>query len=233
LIGGIQLALYSNWKSGKIVSPVTVHAEKYVRYTLPSPAYLSISGVLWVNIISSDTFSIEFPKENKGENKLSYRRSGDTLFITGNNKTTIHRPYADWFYRMNQMQVNIYGRNLKEISLVNGHLVFQGTVSPSDGSATTLSLDSSTVWIGDRETRDGQTVEKSFFDHIGIRSVNSVVMLNPSARIRHLQADLDDRSELIDQKALIDSIRIGYDQDSRIGLTGNNLKKAVLVAHKN
>jgi len=247
LIGVIQLALYSNWKSGKIVSPGTLHAENYLKYTLPPPSYISISGVLWVNLIPSDTFSIEFPKANKvkektepipqrfvnDENELSYRQSGDTLFISGNNKMTIHRPYADWFYRQNQMQVNIYGRNLKGISLVNGQLVFRGTAWPSGGSVTTLSVDSSTVWIGDRELRDGKAVETEFFNHIAIRSVNSVILLNPSATIQQLHTDLDDLSELIDQKALIDSIRIGYDQDSRIALTGNNLKKAVLVAHKN
>ena len=75
-------------------------------------------------------------------------------------------------------------------------------------------------------------LKQEFFNHIGIRSVNSVVLLNASASIQHLQADLDDRSELIDQKALIDSVRIGYDRDSRIGLTGINLKKAVLAHTK-
>src|ERR1700754_813547 len=241
LIGGIQLALYSNMKKGKIVSPTTLHAENFVKYTLPSPTYLSISGVLWVNLIPSDTFSIEFPKENNlkekttripqrfanGNYELSYRQSGDTLFIIGSNKTAIHRPYADWFYRMNQMQVNIYGRNLKGISVVNGQFVFRGTAWVSGGSETILSVDSSTVWIGDRALHDGQSVEKEFFSHIGIRSVNSVVLLNPSASIRQLHADLDDLSELIDQKSLIDSISIGYSHDSRIGLTGINLKKAV------
>ncbi|HMI63620.1 MAG TPA: hypothetical protein VK518_22040 [Puia sp.] len=245
LIGAIQLALYSSWKSGKIVSAGTLHAENYVKYTPPAPTYLSISGVQWVNLIPSDTFSIEFPKENKvkeriksipprfaaEENEFSYRQSGDTLFITGNIKIAIHRPYADRFYQMNQKQVNIYGRNLKGISLVNSQLDFRGAAWPSGGSVTTLSVDSSTVWIGDRELHDDQTVEKEFFNHIGIRSVNSVVLLNASASIQHLQADLDDRSELIDQKALIDSVRIGYDHDSRIGLTGINLKKAVLAAH--
>jgi len=245
LIGAIQMALYSSWKSGKIVSPTTLHAENFVKYTLPSPTYLSISGVLWVNLIPSDTFSIEFPKKNNlkekttripqrfanGDNELSYRQSGDTLFITGNNKAAIYRPYADWFYRMNQMQVNIHGRNLKGIFLVNSQLDYRGAAWPAGSPVTTLSADSSTVWIGDRALRDDQSVDKEFFDHIGIRSVNSVVLLNASASIQNLQADLDDHSELIDQKALIDSVRIGYDRDSRIGLTGINLKKAVLAAH--
>ena len=155
----------------------TLHTESYVRYALPAPAYLSISGVQWVNLIPSDTFSIEFPKENKIKEKivsipprfssegydLSYRQSGDTLFISGNIKTAIHRPYADWFYRMNQMQVNIYGRDLKGISLVNSQLDFRGSVWPAGSPVTTLSVDSSTVWIGDRELHDDQTVETRVF----------------------------------------------------------------------
>lgn len=251
LVGLIQLVLYSNYRQGRIISAKELHAEKYVRYEMPAPAYLSLTGTLWVNIIPSDTFYVEFPKENKltgtafkttlpeiftsDADVLSYRQSGDTLLITGNNTGMIHRPFADPFYRNTRAQVNIYCRGLKDIFLKKGQLYLQG----AGGSTTTLPsarlhIDSSTLWIGDyREYAEyaRQPAPKEFFDSLEIQSTNSVLLLNTSASIHKLQAQLDEHSEINDRQALIDRLTVSYDNDSRIGLTGANLKKAQLVAH--
>jgi hypothetical protein len=42
---------------------------------------------------------------------------------------------------------------------------------------------------------------------------------------------MEDRSELNDRQAQVDSLQVNYSSDSRIGLTGGNLKKAQLLAH--
>src|SRR5258708_6686904 len=83
-IGLIQVALYSNYRQEHIVSPKDLHTERYKRYDMAAPSYLSLNGIIWVNIIPSDTFYIEFPKT--GASSLSYLQSGDTLLITVNVK---------------------------------------------------------------------------------------------------------------------------------------------------
>jgi hypothetical protein len=244
-IGLIQIALYSNYRQGRIASPKELHTEKYKRYDMTAPSYLSISGILWVNIIPSDTFYIEFPRENRptAEEKkistipelaretgsLSYRQSGDTLLITGYNNVTIYRPFADWFYRANQAQVNIYCHGLKEIFFSNGQLYLHGTDDQMGLPSAKLRIDSSTLWIGDY--REPKAAAKEFFDSLDIRSVNSVFLINRSASIHKLLVQMDDRSELNDRQAQIDSLTVTYSSDSRVGLTGENLKKAHLLAH--
>ena len=228
-IGGIQVALYSNYRKGRIVSPKALHAEKYKRYDMAAPSYLSLNGILWVNIIPSDTFYVELPKT--AASSLSYRQSGDTLLITGNNNIAIHRPFADWFYRGNQAQVNIHCQGLKNISVTNGQLYLQGTDDKGSLPSARIHTDSSTVWIGDYREQGPKTAAKEYFDSLNIQSVNSIFLLNASASIRKLQVKMDDRSELNDRQALIDSLTVNYSSNSRVGLTGDNLKKAILSAH--
>jgi hypothetical protein len=246
-IGLIQAALYSNYRQGHIVSPNDMHAEKYARYDMAPPSCLSINGVMWVNVIPSDTFYVEFPKENRPTvegkkvstiprfaneaNSLSWRQSGDTLLITGNNNVAIHRPFADWFYRTNQAQVNVYCRGLKEIFLSNGQLYLHGTGSQTNLPSAKIHIDSSTLWIGDYKEHDSEPAATEFFDSLDIRSLNSVFLINRSASIQKLQVQMDDRSELNDRQAQIDSLLVNYSSDSRVGLTGGNLKKAQLLAH--
>jgi len=246
-IGLIQFALYSNYRQGRIVSPKELHTERYIRYDMTAPSYLSLSGILWVNIIPSDTFYVEFPKENRPAamekkistpprfaneaSSLSYRQSGDTLLITGDNKVTIHRPFADWFYRANQQQVNIYCHGLKEIFFSNGQLYLHGADSQTGLLSAKIHIDSSTLWIGDYKEHDSEPTATEFFDSLDIRSLNSIFLINRSAAIHKLQVQMEDRSELNDRQAQVDSLLVNYSSDSRIGLTGGNLKKAQLLAH--
>jgi hypothetical protein len=245
LIGLIQVVLYSNYRQGRIISPKELHIERYIRYDMAAPSYLSLNGIMWVNIIPSDTFYVEFPKETRPTveekkistipgladetNSLSYRESGDTLLITGNNNVAIHRPFADGFYRANQAQVNIYCRGLKEIFFCNGQLYLHGADHQTGMPSAKLHIDSSTLWIGDY--LEPKPAAKEFFDSLDIRSLNSVFLLNRSASIHKLRVQMDDGSELNDRQAQIDSLMVNYSSDSRVGLTGGNLKKAHLLAH--
>ena len=246
-IGLIQIALYSNYRQGRVVSPKELHTERYTRYDMAAPSYLSLTGILWVNIIPSDTFYVEFPKENRTtaiekkisplpqfaseKSSLSYRQSGDTLLITGNNNISIHRPFADWIYQANQRQVNIYCHGLKEIFFSNGQLYLHGTGNRTGLPSAKIHIDSSTLWIGDYKEHDSEPAATEFFDSLDIRSLNSVFLINRSAAIHKLQVQMEDRSELIDREAQVDSLLVNYSSDSRISLTGGNLKKARLLAH--
>jgi hypothetical protein len=227
-IGMIQVVLYSSYRQGRIVAPKELHTEKYTRYDMPAPSWLSLRGVLWVNVIPSDTFYVELPKK---DGSTSYHRSGDTLLITGNNTVTIHRPFADLFYRSNQAQVNIYCRSLKGISLINGQLYLHGANHQPALASTMIHIDSSTLWIGDYTGHEPDPTVKEVFDSLDIRSVNSVFLINRSASIHKLRVEMDDNSELNDRHAQIDSLIVNYGNDSRVGLTGKNLKKAHLLAH--
>ena len=243
----IQVVLYSNYRQGRIVSPKELQSERYTRFAMTAPSYLSLTGILWVNIIPSDTFYVEFPKENRPTamdkkistlprfanetSSLSYRQSGDTLLITGDNNVTIHRPFADWFYRANQQQVNIYCHGLKEIFFSNGQLYLHGADHQTGLPSAKIHIDSSTLWIGDYKEYDSEPAATEFFDSLDIRSLNSVFLINRSASIHKLQVQMDHRSELNDRQAQVDSLLVNYSNDSRVGLTGENLKKARLLAH--
>jgi hypothetical protein len=245
LFGVIHLALYAEYKRGDILSTKELHDEKFVKYRMPAPQYLSLTGALWVNIIPSDSFYIEFPKKEthpadgyfvnlKGAGKAKqerYRVSGDTLLISGDNELPIHRPYAEFPYRLVITEVNVYCRGLKEIRTRNGETCLKGAGETRTPVSTRLVAENSTLWIGEYYNTLPAGTPKETFDSLDIESRNSIILLNAPAVIRSMHVRLDDHSEINDQHAMIGRPQISYDSSSRVNLTGENLHKAQLNIH--
>jgi hypothetical protein len=236
----IQLILYNSYKHGDIMTAGSVHAERYTRYTMPAPQYLQLSGVLWANIIPSDTFYIEFPNDHtayaetpgfEGRNTTSYRSSGDTVLISGPNEQAVWHPFADWLYRVRTPQVNVYCRDLREIRLHKGYLYLKGDSDGTALSSAHLVIDSSTVWIGELMDDPRPTAPKEFFKSLDVRLTNSILLINRPAIVHTLRARVEDHSEINDREAVLDSLDIHSSNNSRIALTGSNLKKAQLSLH--
>lgn len=256
MFGGIHLVLYAEYKSGNILEEKELHNEQFIRFRMPQPRYLSLQGTIWVNILPSDSFYVEFPKKliypadvffqrtkNSPDPALPrYQQKGDTLTIMGNNKDVpIHRPFADPGYETSVPAINVYCRGLQEIDLRNGQVLLKGAGSASPLVTVRLRLENSTLWIGDAIYDRGDYLgsqnlypapePKEKFDSLEVESFNSIVLLNRTADIRSLHVRLDRGSELNDQLGSVEQLTIGYSRDSRINLGGGNLKKAQLSSH--
>jgi hypothetical protein len=250
IFGAVNLALYAEYKHGDILTARDLHEEAFVKYRMPAPKYLSLSGTLWVNIIPSDSFYVEFQKKEMNLEEgffvkkkqavvktQSYRLQGDTLLIDGNNDVTIHRPFSDFRYRMDLSEINIYCRGLREIRVNNGQVLLRGGRAGEGAgegglSATTrLVAENSTLWIGEYKDPPEPGTPAERFDSLDIESRNSIVLLNSHSVIRSLHMRLDDSSELNDQHASVGIPEIDYSHNSRVNLTGVNLKKAQLSIH--
>jgi hypothetical protein len=255
LFGVLHLVLYAEYKSGNILDENKLHEEQFNRFQVSQPRYLLLRGTIWVNIFPSDSCYIEFPKEavppgdgffektkNESDPALPrYQQKGDTLVIDGNNNQPIHRPFADAGYQASMTVINVYCRGLREICVRNGQVMLKGAGGAAAPVTGRLTVDNSTLWIGDRiYEQNGRVISpnphpapepKEEFDSLDIESYNSIVLLNGPAHVRSLHIQLANGSELNDQQGSVERLAIGYSRDSRINLGGDNLKKAQFSIH--
>lgn len=256
MFGGIHLVLYAEYKNGNILEEKELHNEQFNRFRMPQPRYLSLQGTIWVNILPSDSFYVEFPKKTKypGDGFFlrtknepdpalpRYQQKGDTLtIISSNNGAPVHHPFADPGYEASVLVINVYCRGLQEIDLRNGQVILRGAGSASRLVTARLRLENSTLWVGDAMYDRGEYPgsqnpnpapgSKENFDSLDVESLNSVILLNHIADIRSLNIRLDKGSEFNDQLGSVEQLTIGCSRDSRISLGGDNLKKAQLSIH--
>jgi hypothetical protein len=243
LVCCIHLALYAQFRSGHILRWRQMQKELFVPHRLPQPAVLSLTGTIWVNIYPSDSFYFELPRGGKATDDSwkigltsdltipAYRQSGDTLFITGSNQVSIHRPFVDFSYREQLPRVNIYSRGLRDIRLLNGQLELDGSDSAAGAPSIRLTAINSTVWIAEYDEPLHTQPAPKFFDSLDLQLSNSILLLNRSANIRKARISLDGDSELNDRWSTIGRSQIAASDSSRIDLTGNNLKKATIDIH--
>ena len=241
---GIHLALYAEFRHGKIVTVRELQESRFVQYHLRRAAVITLTGTVWVNIYPSDSFYIELPKQKDPADKPwltgqvgpeeslpmpQYRESGDTLSITGSFTASLRRPYADFAYRNHLPQVNIYGRDFRDIRLLDGQVVLDGSAAVSGAPAIRLSAVNSTVWVADYNEANPTHLE--FFDSLDLHLSNSFLLLSHSAVIRTANIRLDGNSELDDRWSTPGQLRINGADSSHIDLTGNNLKKSTIDIH--
>lgn len=243
LVCFIYLDLYARYRQGHIVTRRQLERKAYTPYHPHRPAVLSLDGTVWVNLYPSDSFYIELPKADNPAGKPwltgqtgpeetlqlpQYRESGDTLLITGSFTDPLHRPFSDPSYRNFLPQVNIYGRDLKDIRLLDGQMVIYGSDSAAGAPAIHLTAINSTVWVANLNE---STHYKAYFDSLDLRLSNTILLLNPSAIIRTASIRLDSNSELNDRWSTVGRLTIDGHDSSHIGLAGNNLKHATIDIH--
>jgi len=251
---GFMLAIYgilsSQYRKGNFVAAAQLHDERFVRQPLPAARVISVDGTIWVNLIPADSFAIELPRDNKdpddglfvdeprirvkkiggNDQAINWRQSGDTLFVTGNTRIPIHRPFSNFYYRRSLPQVNILSPGFSDVQFNNGQLYFEGGADAAHGRRARLTVRNSTLWIGmqyDNHRKD----PREYFDSVDIDADNSQVLLNAPGMIHHLQATLTDSSWLSDQYATLDSAVIRTSPDSKAEFSGANLKRTQLIIH--
>jgi hypothetical protein len=247
---GIYEVLYSEYRKGHFVTAAQMHDEQFVKQPLRAPRVVSIDGAVWVNLVPADSFSVELPRNNKdpddglfqsrplillksnnaGTRAITWRQNGDTLFIKGTIDRPLHRPWSAWYYRQGLPQVNIIGPSVDEVLLNNGQLYLQGTAAVAGKQSTRLAIRNSTLWVG-MQYENGHPGPKEFFDSLDIRSANSITIVNTASVIGHLQMTLSDSSVVSDQYSKTGSSVIQASPDSRVDLSGANLKNNQLIIH--
>lgn len=239
----VHLVLYSEYRKGHFVTEKQMHEEDYIKFALPAPRVISFNGTIWVNLVPADHFALELPRKEedpeagvfeKGPGAsykaISYQQQGDTLLVTGSVTIPIHRPFSGWPYRHNLPQVTIYGSVLNDVLLNNGQLYLQGANDSTISRSARLTIRNSTLWVGMQyETR--RPVPREFFDSLDIRATKSIIVLNTSASIHHLQAELKDSSVITDQYSRLANTLIRSTPDSRVDLTGDALKHNQVIIH--
>ncbi|HEY4334328.1 MAG TPA: hypothetical protein VGM89_00480 [Puia sp.] len=240
--------LYSEYNKGHFVTARQIHDEQFINQPIRKPRVIALDGTVWVNLIPADRFALELPRNNKDADAglfqtgpaiklkigssptapaITWRQNGDTLFIKGNFDHALHRPWSNYYNRAGLPQVNLLGPAVDEILLNNGQLYLQGAPARSDRLSTRLTIRNSTLWLG-MQYESGSHPDE-FFDSLDIRSNNSITIINTAADLGYLRMALTDSSQVHDQFAALGSSVIQSSPDSRVELTGSNLKKTQLI----
>lgn len=234
VIGFANLTLYSEYRQGNFTTRDQLMAANWNTTELPSIHNISLSGIVWANIIRSDSNYVEYTKgeeETSGNYIRQFRQSGDTLYLSGPYGTTNHRAWADWIYRHSFAPINIHLKDLRYIDLTNSQIYVVGTPAPAPGT-TRINANGSSVWIGDyNETLKNQASPKEYFDSLDLHLDNSILLLNKPAVITTLHARLDNYSDLSDRIATLGAADISPGPDSRVSITGTNAPKTTINVH--
>ena len=240
----IHTVLHHKYVKGDFVAQEELWQENFVNHSLPKPRVIALNGTIWVNLIPADSFVLAMPRINKdpdagmfkydetfkskdkrgSDDAITWLQRGDTLYVTGTIRIPIRRPFSEWFYRRALPVVDIYASSFDNILLDHGQVCLRGVRSVGSRPAH-LTVLNSTLWIGLQYT-NSQHDPVEAFDSLNIAASNSSIVVNSPARVRHFTAALKDSSVLTDQFSAIDSGTISASADSRIDLTGENLKRS-------
>lgn len=244
--GTIYKILYGEYNKGHFVTRKQIHDEQFVNQPIRAPRVIVLDGATWVNLLPADQFALELPRINKDADAglfteaptvrlkvnnnnaaINWRQNGDTLFIKGNFDHVLHRPWSNYYYRLGLPQVNILGPAVDEIVVNNTQLYLQGAPAPSDKHSARLNIRNSTLWLG-MQYENG-THPNEYFDSVYIQSDNSITVVNTAAKLGYLNMTLTDSSQMHETFAGLGSAVIRSSPDSRVNLTGENLKKTRLI----
>ncbi|HVU94546.1 MAG TPA: hypothetical protein VHE34_04945 [Puia sp.] len=245
---GMYGLLYSEYRKGHFVTEAQLHKEQFIKQPIRKPRVIALDGTVWVNLVPADSFSLELPRVNKDADAglfqtgpaiqlkinspetpaVTWRQQGDTLFIKGSVNRPLHRPWSAWYYRRAIPEVNVLGPDVDEIILNNGQLYLQGTAAATAKRSARLTIRNSTLWLGMQYDNDHRGPTE-FFDSLDIHSANSITIINRAAVINHLRMTETDSSVVSDQYANIQSSIIQSSPDSRVDLSGGNLKNNQLI----
>lgn len=247
LFVGLHWVLYGKYRKGEFVTDNQLRTEDFVQYKITKPKVVSFNGTIWVNLIPSDSFALELPKVNvdpdagifdygprvnlkgpKFEGKaLGYEIKGDSLIVTGNTTITVHRPFSPWYYRRQVLQVNLYAPSFDDVVVNNGQLCLRG-MSSGAGRSAHLTIRNSTLWLGMQYETWRHDVPENF-DSVSINAANTFIVLNTSANIRLLNADIRDSSLLSDEYSGLKEAIIGVSPNSRLQLVGDHWAKSKIT----
>ncbi|MHA4807107.1 hypothetical protein ACX0G9_03325 [Flavitalea flava] len=247
-IGIISLTLYANYKNGNILSGKSLREEQFTTVRMPAPQFISVRGLFQVHLLPSDSFYLEFEKEDgrmkKGKRVVvlkhddqqeathqDYRMNGDTLEIGWTNDLKINLPSDDPQYKWAIPVINIHANRINTILLENGQIILEGGKRESTPLfPANLFIRNGVLWIGENYENGNDFIpQNTFYDSLSIKAENSAILLNKYSFISGLHIQLDGKSALYDHGAEIQQPDIDCRKESRINLRPANLKKLQLT----
>jgi len=239
--------LYNEYEKGHFVTTKQIHDEQFISQPIHAPRVIVLDGAIWINLIPADQFSLELPRINKDADDglfreqaavrlkmangtdaaVTWHQNGDTLFVNGHIDRPLHRPWSNYYYRVGLPQVNLLGPPVNDILVNNSQVYLQGSASAGDKRSARLTVRNSTLWLGMQYENGSHPSE--YFDTVDIQSNNSITIINTPADIGHINMTLTDSSQVHETFATLGSSSIRYSSDSRVNLTGGNLKKTQLI----
>ena len=232
-----NFTLYREYRNGHITTRDQLMADNLTTAQLPPTHHVSLSGIVWANIIPSDSNYIEYTKgdqETTGNYVRQLRQSGDTLYLTGPFNMPNHRAWAEWLYRHSFAPINIHLKSTWSIDATNSHIYLQGAAEPNAGPPPiTIRINAigSSVWIGEYNELIRNGAPKEYFDSLDLRLDNTILLLNRPAVIAKLHARLDNNSELNDRITTLGAADISPGPDSRVSITGTNIPNTTINVH--
>ena len=242
LLGLVHLSLYARYKAGNIVTGRQLHKEQYERKEFPSPLVLLVKGVYNIQIISSDTFAVEYNKAFIGEREeviredartpthlpaLHYYQKGDTLEIIG---------YDSLSMKGNPDQKNItpfpsiflYCRGIRTMDFEEANITIQQQKRSALLPASLLMVKNGTCKLGSPEIDPPGSASYNY-DDLRVESVNSSIFLNSNVVIRDLQLEMDSASYIDGNAARIGSLNVRCSNRSQLKFSGANLSKLKIL----
>jgi len=247
ILVGIQLSLYEKYKRGEInVSEVLLN-EEFTKYNLPSasPLFISVRGFQNVNIIPSN--SLYFRLEKNISENAGYQMSNDTVYVdgyriegtnyhpeTGSSRTV--RPMGDPGEFMVEVKIQpelnpqkliVYCPSNARIRIEGGEIFLHGSLQPGKFNIS-MEINNCHLELGN-DYSSGDEYSNRFYHDIVIHSFNSGVAMNSKSVINSFNSSMDDQSILDDHDASVDSLGIDCTNQSRLHLTGKNIRKVRFI----
>ena len=216
----VALALREKYNKGEILDLPDPEGEIVTYHPARLPSSLSLSGNLNVRIMPSDTFSLQW--ERREGIHIDFRESGDSLIIvedTGYARDPNNRRqsfnYLPW--------VIVHCGPLQRLQLSGVLALLRGTRSPG-GFRVGLDIYNTQLCLGDNPD-DRRNHPPLFYDSVQVQAVNSSLQLFRNTMARKLDIQLDDRSEIHDFGAQLDSPVLRCADSAQIHLTGRTLRR--------
>lgn len=213
----VHLTLYARYKKGEFRLVSNEWQPNLATLSLDNVKYLSVDNIEHISVQLSDSSKLLYDKPNeKDEERLSFTKKDDTLFVTGRSEEGNIR-----WYRKTDLYLS---QNLSS-KFTNSHIHLRQKKTAAYDRVLSFDLDNS---ILDIDALGGSSSRSSALQ---ISARNKSRISFGDVHVNRLQMQLND-SYVEEEKLFVDSILITTDSLSRIAFRAQNLTKAKLTDHE-
>jgi hypothetical protein len=245
LLTAIQFSLYAKYKKGEITSSKTLIEERFTKSSLPvlGVKLISIRGFQSVHILPSD--SLYFELEKKPDGKAGFVFIRDTAWLDGRGesqnpedisvqplpssqqllpKGVARKKLIGFGVRpdLSEQELMIFCPPHLPLRIQDGEIYLHGSATPGE---INMDLDASDCRIEFGNGFRSSNYRNRYYSKVRIHVHQSGVILNNLSIFNELNLWMDDRSSFDDNGAVMDSFAVQCTDQSRLELTGSNLKK--------
>ena len=213
----VHVTLYARYKKGEFTLVSNEWQLNLATLSLDNVKYLSVDNIDNINVHLSDSSKLMYDKPDEGDqNRLSFTKKNDTLFVTAKANNASIR----WYRR-----ADLYLSQNLSSKFINSEVHLSKRKGRLNSQVLSLDLDNSVLNINALGSED------AVFPALNISARNKSHIAFNKAYLKNLSVSLKD-SFLEEKELQADSITITTDPLSTIGLRARNLTKAKLTDHE-